>query len=144
VSSTLQNGLTRACRTCKLRLLWRETPKLEVRACFRSKFGIQSSSMVEQPAVNRRVAGSSPASGAIWVQVLPTCRDGAIWPDLSPLPAGLFCRRWQEPRTQSRELWRKRSSRRRRSCSRSSSPASRGTCMGSPRMSSHREKGSGI
>jgi hypothetical protein len=28
-------------------------------------FGFQSSSMVEQPAVNRRVAGSSPASGAI-------------------------------------------------------------------------------
>jgi hypothetical protein len=29
-----------------------------------TEFGFQSSSMVEQPAVNRRVAGSSPASGA--------------------------------------------------------------------------------
>ena len=32
-------------------------------------FGIQGSSMVEQPAVNRRVAGSSPASGAIFVLI---------------------------------------------------------------------------
>jgi hypothetical protein len=33
-------------------------------------FEFQSSSMVEQPAVNRRVAGSSPASGAIlpWIE----------------------------------------------------------------------------
>jgi hypothetical protein len=49
----------------------------------RVSFGFQSSSMVEQPAVNRRVTGSSPVSGAnffeavgvmFWVYILQNAR----------------------------------------------------------------------
>src|SRR5580765_328235 len=62
-----------------------------------ANFGFQSSSMVEQPAVNRRVRGSSPLSGAIfyrkrmfWVSVLHIPGERSISVTRTSRAIGLF------------------------------------------------------